>query len=63
MLDTCDCASLIDRRDRALVLLGLVAARAARNWPLTVADLDFVDEGMSSLSCAASPTRRQPARS
>jgi integrase len=45
MLDTCGITSVIDRRDRALLLLGLASAlRRSELAALTVADLDFVEE-------------------
>jgi site-specific recombinase XerD len=47
LLDTCDGASLIDRRDRALLLLGLASAlRRSELASLTVADLRFEDAGV-----------------
>jgi integrase len=47
LLDTCGTTSLIDRRDRALLLLGLASAlRRSELTALTVADLGFVDAGV-----------------
>ena len=46
-LETCASTRLIDRRDRALLLLGLASApRRSELAALTVADLDFVAEGV-----------------
>ena len=46
-LETCASTRLIDRRDRALLLLGLASAlRRSKLAALTVADLDFVAEGV-----------------
>jgi integrase len=45
--DTCCSSSPIDRRDRALLLIGLASAlRRAELAALTVADLDYVEEGV-----------------
>lgn len=47
LLATCGTTSLIDRRDRALLLLGLASAlRRSELAALTVADLAFVAEGV-----------------
>ena len=65
LLDTCGTTRLIDRRDRALLLLGLASAlRRSELAALTVADLGFVDGGREARpSRAARPTRRRPVRS
>jgi integrase len=48
LLDTCDGASLIGRRDRALLQLGLASAlRRSELAALTVADLSFEDAGVT----------------
>ena len=61
MLDTCDGASLIDRRDRALLLLGLASAlRRSELAALTVADLGFVDAGVT-LAVTRSKTDQEAA--
>src|ERR1700736_3903749 len=58
MLDTCDCASLIDRRDRAVLLLGLMSARRCSEPALTVADLDFVEEGVKRAVARSKPDQK-----
>jgi integrase len=61
LLDTCGTTSLIDRRDRALLLLGLASAlRRAELAALTVADLGFVDAGVM-LAIAHSKTDQEAA--
>jgi integrase len=61
LLDTCDTTRLIDRRDRALLLLGLASAlRRSELAALTVADLDFVAEGVK-LAIGRSKTDQEAA--
>jgi integrase len=61
LLDTCGTTRLIDRRDRALLLLGLASAlRRAELAALTVVDLDFVEEGVK-LSVARGKTDQEAA--
>jgi integrase len=61
LLDTCATTRLIDVRDRALLLLGLASAlRRAELAALTVADLGFVDAGVT-LAVAHSKTDQEAA--
>jgi integrase len=65
LLDTCGTTRLIDRRDRALLLLGLASAlRRAELAALTMADLGFVDAGMDVVRRARQdrPGSRRPGR-
>jgi integrase len=60
-LETCASTRLIDRRDRALLLLGLASAlRRSELAALTVADLDFVAEGVK-LAAGRSKTDQEAA--
>jgi site-specific recombinase XerD len=61
LLDTCGTKKLIDRRDRALLLLGLASAlRRSELAALTVANVDFVAEGVK-LDVARSKTDQEGA--
>ena len=64
LLDTCGTTRLIDLRDRALLLLGLASAlRRAELAALTVADLDFVEEGVTLAVARSKTDQEAPARS